>query len=516
MALVRIGNYRLGKTLGVGSFGKVKLAEHEPTGKKVAVKILNRHKIRAQQMEEKLKREIKILKMCLHPHIIRLYEVIETSTDVFVVTEYSSGGELFDYIVERGRLAEADARRFFQQIISGVEYCHKHMIAHRDLKPENLLLDEHSNVKIADFGLSNCMRDGWFLKTSCGSPNYAAPEVISGKLYAGPEVDIWSCGVIVYALLCGTLPFDDESIPYLFRKIKGGLYILPSYLSDSSKDLIAKMLVTDPLKRITIEDIRRHPWFLEQLPRYLAVPVRPGSHLENVDDEVLAEVIRRTHFPREKIVSALRKGRRNHYTVAYHLIKDAQDELDTTLDPALAALAASASSNIVAPPFPGVNAATGQPNSMHANGTGSNQVPASPMITDQANNPGVQGSSSPTAMALQTPLVHQGNGPVPGGDRLYGEREWDVGIRCAQRNPADAMMEVYRALHALRWRWKTPANQSFQIRALVEKPGLDRPIRLCLQLFKSSSGYQLDIQRMDGELIAYFVACSELMRELRV
>lgn len=220
-SLQRIGNYRLGKTLGVGSFGKVKLGEHEETGKKVAVKILNRLKIRAQQMEEKLKREIKILKMCMHPHIIRLYEVIETPTDVFVVTEYSSGGELFDYIVERGRLAESEARRFFQQIIAGVEYCHRHGVAHRDLKPENLLLDEHSNVKIADFGLSNTMRDGWFLKTSCGSPNYASPDVISGKLYAGPEADIWSGGVILFALLCGTLPFDDESIPYLFRKIKG-------------------------------------------------------------------------------------------------------------------------------------------------------------------------------------------------------------------------------------------------------------------------------------------------------
>lgn len=510
MALIRIGNYRLGTTLGVGSFGKVKLAEHEPTGKKVAVKILNRQKIRAQQMEEKLKREIKILKMCLHPHIIRLYEVIETATDVFVVTEYSSGGELFDYIVERGRLAEGEARRFFQQIISGVEYCHKHMIAHRDLKPENLLLDEHSNVKIADFGLSNCMRDGWFLKTSCGSPNYAAPEVISGKLYAGPEVDIWSCGVIMYALLCGTLPFDDESIPYLFRKIKGGIYILPSYLSDSSKDLISKMLVTDPLKRINISEIRRHPWFLQDLPRYLAMPVRVGSHLENVDEEVLDEVARRTHFPREKISKALRKGRRNHYTVAYHLIKDSQDELDTSLEPSISANVSGPSTGTTSP-FGGVDP-SGVSSSMMPNGPGPAPIPASPMITDQGHSSGV--ANSPM---VQSPLINTAaNRPVPGGgNHLFGQREWDVGVRCTHRNPADVMMEVYRALHALQWRWKTPANQSFQIRALVEKPGLDRPIRLCLQLFKSSSGYQLDIQRIDGELIAYFVACSDLMRELR-
>lgn len=500
MALVRIGNYRLGKTLGIGSFGKVKLAEHEPTGKKVAVKILNRQKIRQQQMEEKLKREIKILKMCLHPHIIRLYEVIETTTDVYVITEYSSGGELFDYIVERGRLAEAEARRFFQQIISGVEYCHKHMIAHRDLKPENLLLDEHSSVKIADFGLSNCMRDGWFLKTSCGSPNYAAPEVISGKLYAGPEVDIWSCGVIVYALLCGTLPFDDESIPYLFRKIKGGIYILPSYLSDRSKDLISKMLVTNPLKRISIEEIRRHPWFLEDLPRYLAMPIRVGSHLEHIDEQVLSDVVSRTQLPKEKIVKALRKGRRNHYTVAYHLLKDAQDVLDTSLDTSVTNLSITNPTN--SSPYPVV------PNGPPAH------PPPSPMLSDPANSD--MGGSHPSTMSIQTPQLPNGTQVHSTDDNTMPEREWDVGIRCAQRNPADAMMEVYRALHALHWRWKTPANQSFQVRALVEKAGLDPPVRLCLQLFKSSSGYQLDIQRIDGDLIAYFAACADLMRELRV
>ncbi|KAK6128843.1 hypothetical protein DH2020_037409 [Rehmannia glutinosa] len=214
-------NYKLGKTLGIGSFGKVKIAEHALTGHKVAVKILNRKKIKNMDMEEKVRREIKILRLFMHPHIIRLYEVVETHSDIYVVMEYVKSGELFDYIVEKGRLHEEEARIFFQQIISGVEYCHRNMVVHRDLKPENLLLDSKCNVKIADFGLSNIMRDGHFLKTSCGSPNYAAPEVISGKLYAGPEVDVWSCGVILYALLCGTLPFDDENIPNLFKKIKG-------------------------------------------------------------------------------------------------------------------------------------------------------------------------------------------------------------------------------------------------------------------------------------------------------
>lgn len=135
-----------------------------------------------------------------------------------MVIEYA-GGELFDFLVSHGKVPEDSARRFFQQIICAVEYCHRHKIVHRDLKPENLLLDSNLNVKIADFGLSNIMTDGNFLKTSCGSPNYAAPEVIGGKLYSGPEVDVWSCGVILFVLLCGKLPFDDEYIPNLFKKI---------------------------------------------------------------------------------------------------------------------------------------------------------------------------------------------------------------------------------------------------------------------------------------------------------
>merc|ERR1740117_920447 len=144
-------------------------------------------------MGSKLRTEIDIIRMFTHPHIIRLYEVIDTPTDIYTIMEYIPGGELFDYIVSSGRLDEGEARRMFQEIISGVEYCHKHGVVHRDLKPENLLLDAHHHVKIADFGLSNTMKDGAFLKTSCGSPNYAAPEVISGSVYAGPEVDVWSC-----------------------------------------------------------------------------------------------------------------------------------------------------------------------------------------------------------------------------------------------------------------------------------------------------------------------------------
>ena len=259
----------------------------------------------------------------MHPHIIRLYEVIETASDIYVVMEYVKSGELFDYIVEKGRLVEDEARHFFQQIISGVEYCHRHMVVHRDLKPENLLLDSRANVKIADFGLSNVMRDGHFLKTSCGSPNYAAPEVISGKLYAGPEVDVWSCGVILYALLCGSLPFDDENIPNLFKKIKGGIYTLPSHLSPGARDLIPRMLLVDPLKRITIPEIRQHPWFTVHLPRYIAVmQAGPSTGGGTVVDTELVREVERLGFERQFIIDSLRSRYQNKATVAYHLLAD--------------------------------------------------------------------------------------------------------------------------------------------------------------------------------------------------
>ncbi|KAF3795394.1 SNF1-related protein kinase catalytic subunit alpha [Nymphaea thermarum] len=243
-----LSNYKLGKTLGIGSFGKVKIVEHVLTGHKVAIKILNRRKIK--NMERKEKGTYKSVK----------------------------------------------------QIISGVEYCHRNMVVHRDLKLENILLDSKCNVKIADFGVSNIIQNVHFLKTSFGSPNYAAPEVISGKLYAGPEVDVWSCGVILYALLCGSLPFDDENIPNLFKKIKGGIYTLLSHFSVGARDLIPRMLVVDPMKRITIPEIRQHPWFQAHLPRYLAVPP-PDSATGKEVDLFYFEVIKLLHVCRLMMTS---------------------------------------------------------------------------------------------------------------------------------------------------------------------------------------------------------------------
>ncbi|AES73127.1 SNF1-related kinase [Medicago truncatula] len=312
-------NYKIGKTLGIGSFGKVKIADHVLTGQKVAIKILNRSKMNIMKMEEKVRREIEILKMFMHHHVIRLYEVVETSTDIYMVMEYAENGDLFDYIAQKGRLQENEARTFFQQIISGVEYCHKTMVAHRDLKPENILLDSKKSVKIADFGLSSNMRDGHLLNTSCGSPNYAAPEVISGKSYVGPEVDVWSCGIILYALLCGSLPFDDVNTPQLFRKMKAGIYTFPSHLSPDTRDLITRLIVVDPMKRMTIPEMRQHPWFKVGLPRYLAMP--PTNTLQQIDVDILQEVVNRG-FDKNQLIESLSNRVQNEGTVTYYLLLD--------------------------------------------------------------------------------------------------------------------------------------------------------------------------------------------------
>ncbi|XP_022872089.1 SNF1-related protein kinase catalytic subunit alpha KIN10-like isoform X6 [Olea europaea var. sylvestris] len=218
-------HYKFVRTLGIGAFGKVKLAVHTLTGLNVAIKILDRESINNLDAD-KVRREINIMKRLSHPHIVRLFEVIDTQSKVYVVMEHMDLGELYDYVTLRVRLDEDKARHFFQQIISGIEYCHRHKVVHRDLKPENLLMDAKHNVKIADFGLGNITLDGHFLKTFCGTLNYAAPELMCKKLYAGPEVDVWSCGIILYALLCGRLPFEDANMSCLFAKVQVDMDVL--------------------------------------------------------------------------------------------------------------------------------------------------------------------------------------------------------------------------------------------------------------------------------------------------
>jgi 5'-AMP-activated protein kinase catalytic alpha subunit len=218
----------------------------------VAIKILEKDRIVDAADVERVSREIHILKQINHPNVIKLYEVVDSPKYIFLIMGYASGGELFDYIVSHGRVKERDACRFFHQIMNGVDYCHGRNIIHRDLKPENLLLDSQQNIKIVDFGLGNIVRNGGLLKTACGSPCYAAPEMIAGKRYVGPLVDIWSMGVILFALVCGFLPFEDPNTANLYKKIMGGDYKVPSHVSKEGRDLIGRLLTTDPAKRYTI------------------------------------------------------------------------------------------------------------------------------------------------------------------------------------------------------------------------------------------------------------------------
>lgn len=319
-----IGSYVIGETIGRGSFGKVKKGRHIHTNEYVAIKILNRQKLKTANMDKKIHREIEILQLFSHPNICRLYEVISTPTDMYLIMEYVEGGELYDYIVQKGRVRETEARYIFQQIVCAIEYCHHFRVVHRDLKPENILLGTGLQVKLIDFGLSNIMKDGEFLATSCGSPNYAAPEVISGKLYFGPEVDVWSCGVILYALLCGCLPFDEESIPQLFNKIKKGRYTIPSIMNAGPRELIQQILIVDPLVRLTIPQIRDNAWFNLRLPMRLSYSESIFSVKEDrIVSVLVSETAKRLQMRERDVRRELEQGSGAAF-VAYNIFLDAR------------------------------------------------------------------------------------------------------------------------------------------------------------------------------------------------
>jgi 5'-AMP-activated protein kinase catalytic alpha subunit len=227
----------------------------------VAIKILEKIKVLDPSDKKRIEKEINILKKLRHNNIIQQFCIIETSNTIYIVTEYCSGGELFDYIISKKKLQENEACKIFQQIIAGVEYLHKIEIVHRDLKPENLLFDHNKDIKIADFGLSNYYPKDKFLSTPCGSPCYAAPEMVRGFKYHGSGVDIWSCGIVLFTMVCGYLPFEDENQEKLFIKIAKGNFSIPSYISPQCKDLLKNILNTDPTKRLTFDKIKDHVWF---------------------------------------------------------------------------------------------------------------------------------------------------------------------------------------------------------------------------------------------------------------
>uniref|UniRef100_U3IPH1 BR serine/threonine kinase 2 n=2 Tax=Anatinae TaxID=2068716 RepID=U3IPH1_ANAPP len=257
-----VGPYRLEKTLGKGQTGLVKLGVHCVTCQKVAIKIVNREKL-SESVLMKVEREIAILKLIEHPHVLKLHDVYENKKYLYLVLEHVSGGELFDYLVKKGRLTPKEARKFFRQIISALDFCHSHSICHRDLKPENLLLDEKNNIRIADFGMASLQVGDSLLETSCGSPHYACPEVIRGEKYDGRKADVWSCGVILFALLVGALPFDDDNLRQLLEKVKRGVFHMPHFIPPDCQNLLRGMIEVDASKRLTLEHIQKHIWYIE-------------------------------------------------------------------------------------------------------------------------------------------------------------------------------------------------------------------------------------------------------------
>uniref|UniRef100_A0A2K5QCA1 Serine/threonine-protein kinase SIK3 n=1 Tax=Cebus imitator TaxID=2715852 RepID=A0A2K5QCA1_CEBIM len=316
-----IGNYRLLKTIGKGNFAKVKLARHILTGKEVST--------RAGDMaapSSLLFREVRIMKVLNHPNIVKLFEVIETEKTLYLVMEYASGGEVFDYLVAHGRMKEKEARAKFRQIVSAVQYCHQKFIVHRDLKAENLLLDADMNIKIADFGFSNEFTFGNKLDTFCGSPPYAAPELFQGKKYDGPEVDVWSLGVILYTLVSGSLPFDGQNLKELRERVLRGKYRIPFYMSTDCENLLKKFLILNPSKRGTLEQIMKDRWMNvghedDELKPY----VEP---LPDYKDPRRTELMVSMGYTREEIQDSLVGQRYNEVMATYLLLGYKSSELE--------------------------------------------------------------------------------------------------------------------------------------------------------------------------------------------
>ncbi|TKY59831.1 CBL-interacting serine/threonine-protein kinase 23 [Spatholobus suberectus] len=261
---IRVGKYELGRTLGEGNFSVVKLARHVDTGDNVAIKILDKERVLRNQKMDVMEREILIMKTIRHPNVVHMYEAMAAETKMYIVLELVTGGELFDKITNSGRLTEPEARKYFQQLICAVDYCYSKGLFHRNLKPENLLVDADGVLKVSDFGLSTLpqqVRYDGMLHTTCGSPKYMAPEVISNVEYESAKADLWSCGVILFVLLAGYLPFNDNDITALYVKTLRGDFTCPSFFSPSATRLIKRILHPNPAARITINGIFEDEWF---------------------------------------------------------------------------------------------------------------------------------------------------------------------------------------------------------------------------------------------------------------
>uniref|UniRef100_A0A3B4A5L0 non-specific serine/threonine protein kinase n=1 Tax=Periophthalmus magnuspinnatus TaxID=409849 RepID=A0A3B4A5L0_9GOBI len=310
-----IGNYRLLKTIGKGNFAKVKLARHILTGREVAIKIIDKTQLNPTSLQ-KLYREMRIMKTLNHPNIVQLFEVIETEKTLYLVMEYASGGEVFDYLVAHGRMKEKEARAKFRQVSQSLYS--RHSRVGLLLQAENLLLDADANIKIADFGFSNEFSVGSKLDTFCGSPPYAAPELFQGKKYDGPEVDIWSLGVILYTLVSGSLPFDGQNLKELRERVLRGKYRVPFYMSTDCEVILRRFLVLNPTKRCSLEQIMRDKWINVG---YEGNELRPHTEpAEDFSDTTRIDVMVGMGFSRDEIQEALNGHKYNEVTATYLLL----------------------------------------------------------------------------------------------------------------------------------------------------------------------------------------------------
>jgi 5'-AMP-activated protein kinase catalytic alpha subunit len=322
----KIGDYILFDQIGMGTFSKVTRAYHLITNQTVAVKILDKEKIEDEIDIERIIREIEILKNIHHPNIAQMYETYSTIHNFYLMIEYVSGGDLFDYITSHNYLSEKKSCFFFRQIISVLEYLIELGISHRDIKPENILLDEsHTKIKFIDFGLSNYCTQNELLHSSCGSPCYASPEMLSGRAYRGTTTDLWSAGIVLYSMLVGALPFDDQELHKLYEQIKIGKFYIPSTLSLEAIDLLKKILEVDPKKRINIEGVKNHKWFqMEENPMYKGINISI-EHFP-CDTKVVSYVIK-NYFKEDKeismsmLVKMIHVHECNRYTATYYLVK---------------------------------------------------------------------------------------------------------------------------------------------------------------------------------------------------
>lgn len=310
--------YELYETIGTGGFAKVKLACHILTGEMVAIKIMDKNALGSDL--PRVKTEIDALKNLRHQHICQLYHVLETKNKIFMVLEYCPGGELFDYIISQDRLSEEETRVIFCQILSAVAYVHSQGYAHRDLKPENLLFDENHKLKLIDFGLCAKPKGNkdYHLQTCCGSLAYAAPELIQGKSYLGSEADVWSMGILLYVLMCGFLPFDDDNVMALYKKIMRGKYEVPKWLSPSSILLLQQMLQVDPKKRISMKNLLNHPWILQDYS--CPIEWQSKASLTHLDEDCITELSVHHRNSRQTMEDLISSWQYDHLTATYLLL----------------------------------------------------------------------------------------------------------------------------------------------------------------------------------------------------